>query len=146
MPQVTSQFADVWVEIYNALDDTACASSYGDAYPDSVDQDKLLTCTGEVVLSAWIKAFAELYASSDCHARKPIECEECCVDPYGEYYYQDCKQEDCQQDCEKWVNQHALAQAKVTIESAVTTNTNDCNLTGNGAWDKHWEAYKNVRA
>ena len=72
---MTSQFADVWVEIYNALDDTACATSYGgDTYPSQVDQTKLLECTGEVVLQAWVKAFASLYVKGQCRAKQPVEC------------------------------------------------------------------------
>ena len=122
------------------------SSHGGNALADSVDQTKLLKCTGEVVLAAWIKAWAKLYADGNCYAKKPIECEACCVDPYGMYYYEGCKQEDCEKDCEDSVNQFAVAQAKVVITSEVKKNTADCTLQANGMWDDTMKAYRNVRS
>ena len=144
--QVASQFSDVWTGISSALDDSACVSNSGGAtYFNEMDHQKLLQCTGEVVLSALVKVFAKLYASGDCSARMSVQCEACCLDSSGNPYYKGCTQEHCQSTCMRDVNQYALAHAKATIQLPVQKNTYECQLLASGVWDFTMSQYKNVR-
>ena len=51
---VTSAWGEIWSNIYAALDDSACASSYNDQLASNVDKEKLLECTGTVIVRAAI--------------------------------------------------------------------------------------------
>ena len=212
---------DIWSQIYAALDDSACATSYGgDQLASRVNQTKLLECTGTVIVrftpvhtfttvytstergmcmlmrtsatvhctgcvyaqpapasqhhiqllspprtawymsemltlsqrynisnaklqvDFWVKALAKLHIEGACRAETPIRCQSCCVKPTGGYY-EGCVEANCQTDCANNLYQYAEVQAKAWSESAVRTQTANCNLTVADSWTAYKRPFTN---
>ena len=105
----------------------------------------MLRCYSRVVFHFWVRAAAKLFVESDCQPYKQIRCEACCIDPYTGYEAPNCKQADCEAECEKFVATEAKAVAHAWIDSAPGTQYSSCNQTVRNATGEFVGSFTDVR-